>query len=67
MSIADDLHTWLKDTDTHKVLAFVRRHDWTVAEFDDVVWGEEIFDPFFNINTPEDLACAETLLKAKPE
>ena len=66
VSIAGDLAQWFQETDTNKVLAFVHRHDWATAEFDYLSWGKETLDPFFNINTPEDLLRAEALLKAKP-
>lgn len=66
VSLAEDLRQWFETTDTNKVLAFVHQHEWTMAEFDPIIWGEETLDPFFNINTPEDLLRAETLLKANP-
>lgn len=42
-----------------KVVAFADRHDAATA-----VFASRPFDPFFNINTPEDLVRARTLLSA---
>jgi molybdopterin-guanine dinucleotide biosynthesis protein A len=56
LSCADDLDAFLTDGATRKVLAFVDRHpkcDRRVRRRPD---GG---DPFFNINTPEDLRAAE--------
>jgi molybdopterin-guanine dinucleotide biosynthesis protein A len=52
--LAADLARTLKDTDVRGVEAYARTKKWAVAPFDD---GPD--DPFFNINTPDDLAAAE--------
>lgn len=64
VTIAADLRQWLLETDTNKVLAFIQRHHWAIADFDLLTWGDETLDPFFNINTADDLMRAELLLKA---
>lgn len=51
--LAGDLERTLKNTNARGVEAFARTRKWAVAPFDD---GP---DPFFNINTPDDLAAAE--------
>jgi molybdopterin-guanine dinucleotide biosynthesis protein A len=51
--LTDDLERTLKDTDLRSVRAYAHTRKWAVAHFDD---GP---DPFFNINTPDDLAAAE--------
>jgi molybdenum cofactor guanylyltransferase len=60
VAMADDLETWLKDTDTLKVMAWVRRHDLAFCDFPISPDGS---DPFFNANTPEEFAEAETILQ----
>jgi molybdopterin-guanine dinucleotide biosynthesis protein A len=51
--LADDIARTLKNTDVRGVGAYARTKKWAVVPFDD---GP---DPFFNINTPDDLAAAE--------
>ena len=48
----------------NKVLAFAERHRWRQVEFPPVDVGAAAVDPFFNINTPEDLAIATGLLNS---
>ncbi|MEQ8401268.1 MAG: molybdenum cofactor guanylyltransferase MobA [Roseitalea porphyridii] len=60
VALAEDLGAWLASTDTLKVMAFVQRH--RLAEVDFPV-GRDGADPFFNINTPDDLARAETFMR----
>jgi molybdopterin-guanine dinucleotide biosynthesis protein A len=57
VALRDDLRAALEDG-LRKVVLWTDRHDAATVEFpvDDV-------DPFFNINTPEDLARAEALLR----
>ncbi|MBO6636748.1 MAG: molybdenum cofactor guanylyltransferase MobA [Roseitalea sp.] len=55
-ALADDLERWLAETDTLKVMAWVKRHRFAPVGFASAPDGA---DPFFNINTPEDLAAAE--------
>lgn len=54
VALADDLESWLRSSDTMKVMAFVGRHRHAFAEFE--ITGSR--DPFFNINTPDDLQTA---------
>lgn len=54
VALADDLRAALEDG-TRKVLAWTDRHGTAYADFT----GDP--DPFFNVNTPEDLARAEAL------
>src|SRR6056297_464416 len=55
VDLRDDLRAELL-AGTRKVLAWTDRHGTSYADFD----GDP--DPFFNVNTPEDLAAAEELL-----
>jgi len=55
VDLRDDLRAELL-AGTRKVLAWTDRHGTSYADFE----GDP--DPFFNVNTPEDLAAAEELL-----
>lgn len=56
--LADDLDAWLRTGKTNKVMAWVRTHSHSFVEFDEIGG----VDPFFNINTPEDLINAEKIM-----
>jgi len=58
VDLADDLRRFLVDEDKRKILEFAKRYDLTEVEFDMDA------DPFFNINTPEDLEIARKRLGA---
>lgn len=60
--LAEDLESWLKETDTLKVTMWTRRHECLDCSFAEYGDGS---DPFFNVNTPDDLAEAETILRGK--
>lgn len=60
VALRDDLRAALGDG-LRKVVMWTDRHDGRLAEF-----PVDGFDPFFNVNTPEDLARAEALLEGKP-
>lgn len=60
IALAADLAHWLATSDTMKVLAWVDRHDLAWCDFAPERPG--LPDPFFNANTPEDLAEAEALI-----
>ncbi|MEO1066875.1 MAG: molybdenum cofactor guanylyltransferase MobA [Pseudomonadota bacterium] len=64
VDLAEDLEEWLTSSEERKVLAWVDRHRWTTADFDDVTVGTERLDPFFNVNTPDDFARAQTLFES---
>lgn len=55
VSIAGDLETWLSDPDNRRIKAFLERHRMATVEFPMVETRQGLLDPFFNINTPEDL------------
>lgn len=59
--LADDLNAWLSAGKTNKVMAWVRTHSHLFVEFD----AENQVDPFFNINTPQDLITAEKIMKSE--
>lgn len=60
VALRQDLSDWLASSDTMKVLAFVQRHDFAFCDFEPGSAGAP--DPFFNTNTPEELAEAEAYL-----
>ena len=60
VSLCNSLGEFLEKADTRKVMAFVQMHPYELAEFDYFQQGSEIVDPFFNINTPQDLQTAHT-------
>jgi molybdopterin-guanine dinucleotide biosynthesis protein A len=56
VALRDDLRHALVDEDLRKIEAWTGRHGVAIAE-----WPTAPFDPFFNVNTPEDLAAAERI------
>lgn len=56
VALREDLRTSLRDG-LRKIVAWTDSHGAGLAEFDSVP-----FDPFFNINSPEDIARAEELI-----
>ena len=61
IALADDLALSLQ-AGRRKVLDWTERHPHVIREFAFAPYGESVADPFFNANTPEDLAEAERLL-----
>jgi len=59
VALADDLEVAMKEEGVRKVLAWTGRHACARVEFPAFP-----FDPFFNVNTPEQLEEAEQLMKA---
>ena len=59
VALADDLKEWLLSGSNPKVLAFVDRYTRIEVPFE-----VDAYDPFFNINTPEDVSEAERLAGA---
>jgi len=57
VSLADDLEKTLVDEDVRKIDVWTSRYKLVVEEF-----SATPIDPFFNVNSPADLAEAETLL-----
>ncbi len=61
VALADDLDAALK-AGTRKVLAWTDRHGTIPVDFEPIVLKGRAVDPFFNANTPEELAEARALL-----
>jgi molybdopterin-guanine dinucleotide biosynthesis protein A len=58
-ALAADLEHWLELDDNRRINAFIDRHQSVTVEFDPIQTSQGILDPFFNINSPDDLARAE--------
>lgn len=58
VALRDDLRAALQDG-LRKIVLWTDRHGAGQA-----VFGRDPFDPFFNINTPQDIATAEALMRA---
>ncbi len=54
VALADELHHFLTVEDKRKIILFAERHGLAEVAFENNADG----DPFFNINTPDDLAAA---------
>ena len=62
VSLRENLRRALLDEGLHKIEVWTERHGIAIAE-----WPSEPFDPFFNVNTPEDAARAEAITKQYPD
>lgn len=58
VSLVEDLHQAVVDEDMRKILRWTDRYKCSLVEF-----STAPFDPFFNINRPEDLQAAALFLK----
>lgn len=61
VALADDLENFLKSGEHGKVMLFVQRHHLVEVPFEVAAPG--VGDPFFNINTPEDMERAREFEK----
>ncbi|MDF2119605.1 molybdenum cofactor guanylyltransferase MobA [Roseiarcaceae bacterium H3SJ34-1] len=57
LGLREALRSHLIQDGSHKVESWIRSQRWTAVR-----WPDDPYDPFFNINTPDDLAVAETLI-----
>ncbi|OCJ04311.1 molybdenum cofactor guanylyltransferase [Rhizobium sp. AC44/96] len=64
VSLAGDLESWIATDEKRRVRDFLLRHDVTEVSFPLRPTRASLLDPFFNVNTPDDLAEAERWLKA---
>lgn len=63
-ALANDLEEWVRIDDKRRVRDFLLRHDVTEVPFPLHPTRASLLDPFFNINTPDDLMEAERWLEA---
>jgi len=61
IALADDLETFLNSGQSGKILTFADHYFRLNVPFDHIDVDGEEFDPFFNINTPEDAERAEAV------
>ena len=54
VALREDLRQALTVESLHKIEIWTARHGVAIAD-----WPAEPVDPFFNVNTPEDVAAAE--------
>ena len=57
VTLRDELRASIIDG-MRKVMGFVKQHDWR-----GVTWTTDGYDPFFNVNTPDDMAQAELIIQ----
>ena len=62
VALADDLAAWLSGDGALRVRSYLERHQAREITFPPIETARGEFDPFFNINTPADLAEAENWL-----
>ena len=63
VSLEEDLKRFLAESATFSVTSFLDMHDAATVDFPMLrIEGEEA-DPFFNVNTPQDLAEAEEMVR----
>ncbi|MBZ9759685.1 molybdenum cofactor guanylyltransferase MobA [Mesorhizobium sp. CA8] len=63
LGLRDALRHFLVDEDNRRVSAFMERQGYVEVEFPMIEADDKTIDPFFNVNTPDDLAAAERLLQ----
>ncbi|WHO71163.1 molybdenum cofactor guanylyltransferase MobA [Rhizobium sp. BT03] len=63
-TLAADLEAWIVTDEKRRVRDFLLRHDVTEVSFPLHPTRASLLDPFFNINTPDDLVEAERWLEA---
>ncbi len=56
VALREDLRRAVRDEGLRKIELWTARHGIGIAD-----WPAEPIDPFFNVNTPEDAARAETI------
>ncbi|MEM9095508.1 MAG: molybdenum cofactor guanylyltransferase MobA [Pseudomonadota bacterium] len=67
VALREDLRTALAEEGLRKVVLWTERHGCARAEFPMVETTRGPLDPFFNVNTPDDMAEALTWLDAQQE
>lgn len=60
VELSDPLRDFLTQGEERKIMRFVQMHNWSLVEFD--IGLNDGADPFFNVNTPDDMKLAEQYL-----
>lgn len=63
IALADHLADWLERGESRKVLDWVACHSSVEVAFSGSIAGNTEVDPFFNVNTPQDMETASALLE----
>jgi molybdopterin-guanine dinucleotide biosynthesis protein A len=63
LALRDDLARFLSEGKSFKVATFAERHDHATVDFPLATGGGRTIDPFFNVNTPDDLEEAEAICR----
>jgi molybdopterin-guanine dinucleotide biosynthesis protein A len=63
LALADNLEAWIVTDEKRRVRHFLQRHQAIEVDFPVVETPVGRFDPFLNLNTPEELAAAEKWLE----
>ncbi|MFK3779105.1 molybdenum cofactor guanylyltransferase MobA [Agrobacterium sp. NPDC089420] len=63
VTLADDLQDWLKNDANRRIRAYLARHVTIGVAFPPLETAKGSLDPFFNINTPDELALARSYLE----
>jgi molybdopterin-guanine dinucleotide biosynthesis protein A len=61
VALREDLRQALMVEDLHKIEIWTARHGVAIAD-----WPEKPVDPFFNVNTPDDVAAADRIAAHAP-
>ena len=64
VALADDLEEWLKNDANRRIRAYLARHVTIGVAFPPLETAKGSLDPFFNINTPDELALARSYLES---
>ncbi len=67
IALADHLNDWLERGESRKVLDWVACHASVEVTFHGSVAGRTEINPFFNINTPQDMETASVVLEEQQE
>ncbi|MBB4954087.1 molybdopterin-guanine dinucleotide biosynthesis protein A [Agrobacterium vitis] len=65
-SLEDQIIAWLEVPQNRKLMVFLQNLPVIEVDFAEIDTAIGPLDPFFNVNTPDDLARAELYLKALP-
>ncbi|MDI6838932.1 MAG: molybdenum cofactor guanylyltransferase MobA [Rhizobiaceae bacterium] len=63
IAVADDLEEWLADPGNRRLQAFIARHPSAAVDFPPIETKRGPLDPFYNVNTPDELALAKAFLE----
>jgi molybdopterin-guanine dinucleotide biosynthesis protein A len=64
VAIADDLETWLSNEENRRIRSFLARHQTLGVSFPPIESAIGPIDPFFNVNTPDELSKAESYFQS---